>query len=90
RSVAAAAGRLGRLGWREPLAQRLLREQQRLGGHRRHLEALSPSRVLQRGYAVVRTSDGAVLREAEKAPPGTAIDVQLTAGRLAARVEGGE
>ncbi|MDQ3680104.1 MAG: exodeoxyribonuclease VII large subunit [Actinomycetota bacterium] len=89
RSVAGAAGRLGRLDWRQPLAQRLLREQQRLGGHRRHLDALSPGRVLQRGYAVVRTGDGAVLRDPEKAPPGTAIDVQLAAGRLAARVEEG-
>ena len=34
-----------------------------LEGHRRQLEALSPQRVLDRGYAIVRTTDGSVVRD---------------------------
>jgi len=87
RSVAGATARLGRVDWRGPLSRRLGEEQGRLRGHRRHLEALSPVRVLRRGYAVVRTGDGSVVRDSRDAPPGTAIDVQLAAGSLTARVE---
>lgn len=87
RSASAAALRLQRLNWRAPLDRRLPHEDERLSAIRRHLDALSPARVLERGYAVVRSSDGSVLRDAASAPPGTVIDVELAAGRLAARVE---
>jgi exodeoxyribonuclease VII large subunit len=43
--------------------------------------------VLERGYAVVRTADGTVLRSAADAAPGQALDVQLAAGRLSATVD---
>lgn len=86
-SVSSAAARLDRLDWRAPLWRRLGQERQRVGGNRRHLEALSPARVLQRGYAVVRTADGSVLRDARHASPGDTVGVQLAAGSLSARVE---
>lgn len=60
----------------------------RLAAARRHVEALSPTRVLERGYAVVRDADGQVVRAADAVAVGAAIEVQLAAGRLAARVEG--
>ncbi len=87
RSVANASARLSRVDWRGPLSRRLRHERQRLGGQHRHLEALSPARVLQRGYAVVRAEDGSVVRNAGGSRPGDTIDVQLAAGRLSARVE---
>jgi len=87
RSVAHATSRLSRVGWRGPLSGRLGSERQRLAGQRRHLEALSPARVLQRGYAVVRTGSGSVVRNAASAGVGDAIEIQLAVGRLAARVE---
>ncbi len=87
RSVSAAAVRLQRLDWRAPLDRRVPHQRERLSALRRHLDALSPARVLERGYAVVRTGDGSVLRDAAGAPAGTAIDVELAAGRLGARVE---
>jgi exodeoxyribonuclease VII large subunit len=51
------------------------------------MEALSPVRVLERGYAVVRTADGSVLRDASASSPGHRLDVELARGRLTAVVE---
>ena len=58
-----------------------------LAAAKREMEALSPVRVLERGYAVVRTADGTVLRAASEATAGEPVDVQLASGRLAAIVE---
>jgi exodeoxyribonuclease VII large subunit len=50
------------------------------------LEALSPLRVLERGYALVYGPDGNLLRNATDAPPNTPITAQLARGRLRAIV----
>ena len=48
---------------------------------------MSPLATLGRGFAVVsRVDDGAVLRDASRAPPGTEIEARLSKGRLRARV----
>jgi len=55
----------------------------------RGLEATSPLATLGRGYAIVtRAADGAVLRDASQAGPGTEIEARLAHGRLRARVLG--
>ncbi|MBW3614951.1 MAG: exodeoxyribonuclease VII large subunit [Actinobacteria bacterium] len=66
---------------------RLSRASATLDGARREMEALSPARVLERGYAVVRADDGSVLRDAGKVGAGERVHVQLAAGRLRAVVE---
>jgi exodeoxyribonuclease VII large subunit len=50
------------------------------------LNGLNPTAPLERGFAIVRR-DGAVVRDAAEAPPGTALRLQLARGELAARVE---
>jgi exodeoxyribonuclease VII large subunit len=50
------------------------------------LEALSPLRVLERGYALVYAPDGTLLRNATDVPAGTTITAQLAKGRLRAKV----
>jgi exodeoxyribonuclease VII large subunit len=50
------------------------------------LEALSPRRVMERGYAIVLRA-GAVVRDAAEAAPGDDLDVRLWRGRLGVRVE---
>jgi exodeoxyribonuclease VII large subunit len=50
------------------------------------LQALSPLRVLERGYAFVYGPDGNLLRNATDAPTGTPITAQLAKGRLRAKV----
>jgi exodeoxyribonuclease VII large subunit len=57
----------------------------RLSGQRAQMEALSPVRVLERGYAVVRAaSTGDVVRRAGQVTPGAELAVQLASGRLTA------
>jgi exodeoxyribonuclease VII large subunit len=58
----------------------------RLAAEWRQVEALSPVRVLERGYAVVRRrGDGSVVREASQVEVDAALDVQVAVGRFAAR-----
>jgi len=59
----------------------------RLDGQRQRMEALSPARVLERGYAVVRTATGEVVRRADQVGQGDKVAVELAAGRLAATVD---
>ena len=50
------------------------------------LEALSPLAVIARGYSVVRSEAGLLVRRLDQAPPGSVIDVRLSDGRLRAQV----
>ena len=50
------------------------------------LDALSPLRVLQRGYAVARAEDGAVLKRVAQLTPGVAFRLTVTDGDVRARV----
>jgi exodeoxyribonuclease VII large subunit len=54
----------------------------------RTLNAVSPLATLDRGYAIVSTEAGEILRNAADAKPGTLIDARLAQGKIRARVEG--
>ena len=74
--------RLGRAG-----AARLTRAAGRLAALEGRLESLSPRRVLERGYAVVREgATGAVVRHAGQVAPGDHLTVLLAHGALQATV----
>lgn len=83
-----AADRLERQAGRLELlhpARRWAAAAAQLAGQRAQLEALSPVRVLERGYAVVRRSEtGEVVRRAEQVDAGDALVVQLAVGVLQA------
>ena len=72
------------------LRARLLRRQEQLLGAARHrygslaasLDALSPLKVLGRGYAVALSGDGNVLRSVRGTETGAQIGVQLSDGTL--------
>ena len=69
-------------------AQRELSERrQRYAALCASLDALSPLKVLGRGYAVARTADGAVIRDAADAPEGARIDLTLCRGSLRCTVD---
>ena len=50
------------------------------------LDAMSPLKVLSRGYAVVQTENGQILRSVKDVTSGTGISVQLSDGQLHAAV----
>lgn len=50
------------------------------------LDAMSPLKVLTRGYAMAQTGDGHVLRSVTQVEPGERITVSLSDGRLSATV----
>jgi exodeoxyribonuclease VII large subunit len=54
-----------------------------LGGR---LDALSPLRILERGYSVARDPDGRVLKRVAQFPPGRAFRLRVSDGEVAARV----
>jgi exodeoxyribonuclease VII large subunit len=87
RQAPLAARRLTSIDHQGPLRVRLAAQRARLTAGRRHLDALDPTRVLARGYAIVRTGDGRVVRRAADTAQGDALDVQLAEGRLRTRVE---
>ncbi len=51
------------------------------------LAAASPAHALKRGFALVRTADGKLLRRAQDAPAGTKLRINLSEGELVARAE---
>ncbi len=65
----------------------LVRKQQRLGMLASSLDAMSPLKVLGRGYAMVRDDQGGVLKSIDDAQVGSRVDVTLGDGILECRVE---
>ena len=73
---------------RRAIGNRLKMVRQQLATAGGRLEALSPLKVLERGYSVTRLiPSGQVLRSGEQAQPGDKIETLLQTGRLVSRVE---
>ena len=79
----------------EHLAQRLERisgtlvpeRRERLGNLAAHLEHLSPVATLTRGFSITRDTQERIIRSRGQVSPGQAISVELSDGRIQARVE---
>jgi exodeoxyribonuclease VII large subunit len=78
RAVAHAAQALPRCG-----RLRVERLAARVGQLAQNLAHLNPRAVLERGYAIVARTDGAIVQDAREAPPGT--EVAMTFARGASR-----
>lgn len=72
------------------MKRRIEEDHNRLGVAAVSLDALSPLRVLQRGYAIAQSSEGKLLREASQVSAGDQVQVRLSRGRLHTRVESTE
>ncbi len=81
--------RIDRLRFRltQSLAQRLAAQRDRLARHAGALAALSPHATLERGYSIVRSADGRIIRQAVQLTPGEALDLQFARGRATATVD---
>lgn len=55
-----------------------------------HLRSLSPQSTMDRGYAVVSTIDGTIVREPSDAPAGTQLLIRVAGGRLQGTSDGTE
>lgn len=75
---------------RHAAALRLSEDRQRLGGLAASLDALSPFKVLARGYAIVQGADGCVVTSTDRVAPGDALTVRVTDGTVACTVTGKE
>jgi exodeoxyribonuclease VII large subunit len=73
-----AAGQLIRM--------RVARANGRLNPLIAHLTQLSPLKILDRGYAIVTTEAGTIVKNSAEAPPQSQVGIRLAQGRLAARV----
>ena len=70
------------------LAGRLAGEREGFARLAAALDALSPLKVLGRGYALARTLEGTVVSSVEKVAPGDNLTIRLSDGSLDCRVEG--
>ena len=52
------------------------------------LDAMSPLKVLTRGYAIAEGADGTIIRSVHQAAPGDTLTVRLTDGKIHANVSG--
>lgn len=71
---------------RRNIDHRLAKADSELAHTLARLRALSPAATLTRGYAIVQTADGHVLRNAGEVNAGDALRVRLAEGELAATV----
>ncbi len=62
--------------------------QHRLQSATQRLEAYSPLAVLERGYAIVTTSEGTIVRDSSQVAEDDEFDIQLARGRLRAKKKG--
>jgi exodeoxyribonuclease VII large subunit len=86
RRVDDAGRRLASIEWTPQLPRRLAALDSELSGRLRTLDALDPARVLSRGYAVVRTSDGGVVRSPDEVVEGDDLDLVVAHGHIPASV----
>ncbi|HQQ77480.1 MAG TPA: exodeoxyribonuclease VII large subunit, partial [Thermoanaerobaculia bacterium] len=69
------------------IAARVASANERLGVAVARLEALSPLRVLARGYAIVtKEGEASPVTDAEALIPGDSVRLRLARGRAAARI----
>ena len=65
----------------------LSRRRQRFSALAAALDAMSPLKVLGRGYAVARSRDGTILKSGREVAPGDRVSVTLSEGGFDAVVE---
>jgi exodeoxyribonuclease VII large subunit len=70
------------------MARQLQRDQLRMRGLARSLEAVSPLATVARGYSILtRVEDGALVRSADQVTVGDSLQARLSEGTLQLRVE---
>ena len=68
------------------MREALTRRRARFGAGAARLEALSPLKVLERGYALARSAQGHIIDDAAGVAPGQSISLRLSKGELECKV----
>jgi exodeoxyribonuclease VII large subunit len=68
--------------FRQLSAQRASLELERLESRSRRLQLVDPQRVLERGYAILRNAEGAILLNSDQTEVGATVQAELADGRL--------
>jgi exodeoxyribonuclease VII large subunit len=66
---------------------RLARHRARMEQLSAHLDALSPVKILDRGYALVFDAQGKLVKDATQLSPGDRISARVSRGTLSAEVK---
>jgi exodeoxyribonuclease VII large subunit len=92
RAASAGRDRLIRLDRSQTrsLTTLLDRSRAKLDGQAKLLQTLGYHNVLARGFALVRSSEGAMLRRAAEIKPGSALDIEFADGHVEAHADGAE
>ncbi|MEJ6607523.1 MAG: exodeoxyribonuclease VII large subunit, partial [Candidatus Planktophila sp.] len=61
-------------------------EKQEIKGVIAHLRSLSPQSTMDRGYSVVQSDDGAIVRDATKLKAGALLRIRAAKGEVSASV----
>jgi exodeoxyribonuclease VII large subunit len=72
---------------RRCMANRLDRAADDIAHRLARVRTLSPLATLKRGYAVLQTTDGSVITDAEAVSEGDLVDARLAAGRMSLQVQ---
>ena len=64
-----------------------MKERERLGRLAAALDAMSPLKVLGRGYAIAQQTDGRIVRSVEDVTSGERLEVRVSDGTISCRVE---
>ena len=72
------------------VAALLARSRAKLDGQAKLLGTLGYHNVLARGFALVRSADGAMLRRAAEVKPWSALDIEFADGHVGAHADGSE
>lgn len=65
----------------------LMRKRQKFGSLAASLDAMSPLKVLGRGYAMAQKADGTILKSSRDVVPGDSVIVTLGAGGFSCTVD---
>ncbi len=66
--------------------QQIQRKKQRYIGNAAKLDAMSPLKVLTRGYSIVSADDGTIVRSVHQTAPGREVQIMLSDGSVRATV----
>lgn len=75
-------------GLKWSMHHRLKDRKEKLNALGAHLEALSPLKVLERGYSITRNAQGKVIKKASEVKAGESISTKLAEGTITSQVTG--